>query len=71
LRINQIVKDGMLDEYKFGEDGDTEVISFMTENQDALREISLRMVLKIADLRKMDPANWTKLARTTCMKGTI
>ena len=43
----------------------------MTENQDVLREISLRMVLKIADLRKMDPANWTKLARTTCMKGTI
>jgi hypothetical protein len=71
LRINQIVKDGMLDEYKFGADGDKEVINFMTENQEALREVSLRMVLKIADLRKMDPANWTKLARTTCMKGTI
>jgi hypothetical protein len=71
LRITQIVKDGMLNDYKFGEDGDTEVISFMTENKDALREVSLRMVLKIADLRKMDPANWTKLARTTCMKGII
>ena len=71
LRINQIVKDGMLEEYKFGVDGDQEIINFMTENQDVLREISLRMVLKISDLRKMDPANWTKLARTTCMKGTI
>lgn len=71
LRINQIVEDGMLDEYKFGKDGDKEVINFMTTNQTVLREISLRMVLKIADLRKMDPANWEKLARTTCMKGTI
>ena len=26
----------------------------MTENQDIVREISLRMVLKIADLKKMD-----------------
>ena len=71
LRINQIVEDGMLDEYKFGKEGDREVIDFMTGNQEVLREISLRMVLKIADLRKMDPANWEKLARTTCMKGTI
>ena len=71
LRINQIVQDGMLDEYKFGKDGDKEVIDFMTENQDILREISLRMVLKIADLRKMDPSNWQKLAKTTCMSGAI
>ena len=42
----------MLDEYKFGKDGDKEVIHFMTENQDILREI-LRMVPKIAD-PKMD-----------------
>jgi hypothetical protein len=71
LRINQIVKDGMLEEYKFGEDGDKEVINFMTENQEALREISLRMVLKISDLKRMDPTNWTRLARTTCMKGYV
>jgi hypothetical protein len=71
LRINQIVADGMLEEYKFGKDGDKEVVDFMTEHQDIVREISLRMVLKIADLRKMDPSNWQKLARTTCMSGTI
>ena len=71
LRINQIVEDGMLDEYKFGKDGDKEVIDFMTENQNILREISLRMVLKIADLRKMDSENWKSLAKTTCMSGAI
>ena len=71
LRINQIVRDGMLDEYKFGKDGDQEVINFMLDNADKLREVSLRMVLKISDLRKMEPNNWQSLARTTCMKGAI
>jgi len=61
----------MLDEYEFGKDGDTEIIDFMIENTDRLREISLRMVLKIADLRKMDSDNWKSLAKTTCMKGVI
>ena len=61
----------MLEEYKFGKEGDKEIIDFMTENQDICREISLRMVLKIADLRKMDSENWMSLARTTCMKGAI
>jgi hypothetical protein len=71
LRINQIVRDGMLEEYKFGKEGDKEIIDFMIDNQDICREISLRMVLKIADLRKMDSENWQSLARTTCMKGVI
>jgi hypothetical protein len=71
IRIKQIVRDGMLEEYNFGKEGDKEVINFMVDNADKLREISLRMVLKIADLRKMDSANWESLARTTCMKGAI
>ena len=71
LRINQIVNDGMLNEYDFGEEGNQEVIDFMVEHQNALREISLRMVLKISDLRKMDPEEWKHLAETTCTaKGT-
>jgi len=71
IRIKQIVRDGMLEEYKFGKDGDQEVINFMLDNADKLREVSLRMVLKISDLRKMEPNNWQSLARTTCMKGAI
>jgi hypothetical protein len=71
IRIKQIVRDGMLEEYKFGEEGDQEIINFMLDNASILREISLRMVLKISDLRRMDPANWQALSRTTCMKGHI
>ena len=67
LRINQIVRDGMLDEYKFGKEGEQEVVDFMLEKASRLREISLRMVLKISDLKKMAPANWKGMAESTCM----
>lgn len=68
LRIDQIVRDGMLKEYNFGDAGNAEIINFMRDNSKRLREISLRMVLKIADLRKMSLDNWKGLARSTCMK---
>jgi len=71
IRIKQIVRDGMLDDYNFGEEGKSEVINFMVDNAQKLREISLRMVLKIADLKQMDNDNWVRLAQTTCMKGGI
>ena len=68
LRINQIVRDGMLDEYNFGEEGNREIVDYMVQFSNRLREISLRMVLKIADLRKMAPDNWKNLSEATCMK---
>ena len=69
LRIQQIARDGdMLDRYEFEQIQKDEVIEFITENQDKLRELSLRMVLKIADLRKSFPKNWAAMVKTTCMK---
>ena len=68
LRINQIVRDGMLNEYNFGEEGNRQVVDFMIEKSARLREISLRMVLKISDLKQMSPDNWQELAESTCMK---
>jgi hypothetical protein len=68
LRIKQIVSEGMLDRYEFGEIQKDEVVEFITKNQDKLRELSLRMVLKIADLRKSFPKNWEAMAKTTCMR---
>ncbi len=71
LRINQIVGDGMLSEYKFGDEGNQEVVDFMVEKSARLREISLRMVLKIADLKQMSPDTWKALAESTCMKRVV
>jgi hypothetical protein len=58
----------MLAEYDFGDEGEQEVVDFMIEKSARLREISLRMVLKVADLKKMAPENWKELAESTCMK---
>jgi hypothetical protein len=70
LRIKQIAKDGVLfADYDFDECVQDEIIAFMDENKNRLREMSLRMALKIADLRKMSVLNWKRLAETTCMKA--
>jgi len=68
LRIKQIVKDGMLDSYDFEDGASDEIVSYMEENLKRLRELSLRTVLKIADLRKMSASSWKKIAEVTVMK---
>jgi hypothetical protein len=69
LRIKQIAKDGVLfADYEFEEYVQDEIVDFMQTNQTRLREMSLRMALKIADLRKSFPGNWKRMSETTCMK---
>ena len=70
LRIKQIVGDGMLDRYNFDQIGVDEVVQYIEDNKDKLRELSLRMVLKVADLRKSFPLNWQAMASTTCIART-
>ena len=45
LRCKQIVADGMLVEYGFSKKEQEEVMNFMFDNKDRMREISLRMVV--------------------------
>jgi len=69
LRINQVVTEcGMLDDYEFSDEGKQVVIAFVDANKARLRELSLRTVLKIADLRKSMPSNWQAVAEVTCMR---
>jgi hypothetical protein len=69
LRIRQVVGDaGMLDSYEFEDCVKDEIIAFIDDNKTRLRELSLRMVLKIADLRRSFPATWKSMCKTTCMK---
>jgi len=71
LRIKQIVQGGMLDDRdNLSDIAKDEIVEFIDENQNRLRELSLRMVLKIADLRGGFPTNWQAMARTTCMRRT-
>jgi len=68
LRVKQIVRDGMLSEYKMDEKSEQEIVNFMEDNKTKLREVSLRMVTKLADLFKMSPERWRALAENTCIR---
>jgi len=69
LRIKQVVNAGeMLSKYEFEECVKDEIVEFVDANQDKLRELSLRMVLKVAQLRKAFPTTWKSMVKTTCMK---
>ena len=68
LRIKQIVEDGMLDKYDFEPGAKEELLNFIDVNKKKLRELSLRMVLKLADLKAGFPDRWTGIAEMTCMR---
>ena len=68
LRIKQIVEDGLLDKYDFTDTEKSSVVNWVWEKRDSLRELSLRTVLKVADLAKMKPVGWQRLAETTVIK---
>ena len=68
LRIRQIVGDGMLEDYDFQDHEQEEIIEFIDKNKKRMRELSLRMVLKVADLRKSMPDRWQRVAELSCMR---
>ena len=71
LRIKQVHRDadgGLFSDYDFSQVQTDEIMNFIEVNHTKLREVSLRMCLKIADLVKIS-ANWRSLAQATCMRG--
>jgi hypothetical protein len=68
LRIKQIVSDGMLNSYEFEDWQKTEIIDFIDDNKKKLRELSLRTVLKVADLKASFPDRWKSVAEVTVMR---
>jgi len=68
LRIRQIVGDGMLDKYEMTAEEQADLLEFINVNKGRLRELSLRMVLKLADLRVSFPQRWQEVAAVTCMR---
>jgi len=68
LRIKQITRDGMLDAYELPEGTSEDIIEFIDTNKKRLRELSLRTVLKVADLAKAFPDRWEALAENTVMR---
>lgn len=68
LRIKQIAQTGKLfPTYGMNPDQEAEIIQFMQDNHHRLRELSLRMAIKLADLRRMSNDRWKSIAENTCM----
>ena len=71
LRIKQVVQEcGMLDGYKLSTEAKQEVVDFIVDNAKRMRELSLRMVLKVADIRVSMPNKWQSVAEVTCMRNS-
>jgi hypothetical protein len=68
LRIRQVIEDGMLNEYKLDDSVKEDIIDFVDTNKGRLRELSLRSVLKVADLAVSFPDRWADFAETTVMR---
>ena len=71
LRIKQVVRDaGMLDSYDLDDLAKAEVVEFVNMNAKRMRELSLRMVLKVADIRVSMPTKWQAVVEATCMRNS-
>ena len=70
LRIEQVITEcGMLDQYDLDDSAKADIVNFTKANVYRLRELSLRTVLKIADLRVSMPTKWQAVAEVTCMRN--
>jgi hypothetical protein len=70
LRIKQVVRDAdMLAKYDLDDSAKQEVVDFIIANAKRMRELSLRMVLKVADIRVSMPSKWKDVVAVTCMRG--
>jgi hypothetical protein len=70
LRIKQVIRDaGMLDAYELEDAAKQEVVEFINANAERMRELSLRMVLKVADIRVSMPERWKAVVEVTCMRN--
>jgi hypothetical protein len=65
VRIRQVIRQGLLNDLSF--EARSDVITFIEQNHDKLRELSLRMALKIGALRKQG-GNWLRVATVTCCR---
>jgi len=68
IRISQVVESGMLKDRGLNDDQQKEVLTFMAENATKLRELTLRMVIKISELYMTQPNKWKTIAKLSLFK---
>lgn len=65
LRIKQVVEDGMLHRFHIGIDREREIVKWIGDNLDNLKEVSLRSAIKAAELVKLYGDEWTQFGSET------
>jgi hypothetical protein len=69
IRIRQVVRGGLLQNIGLDAIAQADVLNFIEKNATRLRELSLRVALKIGILRRKNDTNWMKRAIVTCCKN--
>ncbi len=69
IRIKQVVSAGLLDNIGLDKSSQKEVMEFIDSNHDKLRELSLRIALKVAAIRKGGSSRWKATAKVTCCRN--
>lgn len=67
LRIKQVIEDGMMIQYGFEDELIEEILEYVESNQNHFRELSLRTVVKMADLITAFPDTWQDVAQLTLL----
>lgn len=71
LRIKQVVRDSsILTGYGFEEAKREEIVQYISDNSEGLRELSLRTIKKLADLA-IYTSDWKEIADITCKRRVI
>ena len=68
LRIRQVAQDGLLNEFNLNTQEQNEVLDFVEQNFDGLREQSLRTVVKAAELQSAFGEDWQRYASVSLLK---
>jgi hypothetical protein len=70
VRLEQLFKLGLMNDVLTRVEDRREVMDFMREHMENLRELSARMTKKLAGLKKVNGASWKKIAKGTNFKTT-
>lgn len=69
IRIKQVIYEGLFDNIGLFTAERDEVIDFIEENAETMRELSLRSAMKLAALRKTGGKHWKNISKITNLRG--
>ena len=69
IRIKQVVKQGLLSDKGLTKSEENKILRFIEHKEDVLREMSLRVAIKLSDIIKKHPRQFETIASVTVTKG--